>query len=149
MSAAKIVFVLGMSLFSLAARADTVRIDHPWIGSTAPGQDVAGAYMDLTADADMALVGVESRAAKTVQLHRMAMKQGVMIMRPVKEIQLPKGKTVHLKPGGLHVMLVGLNGQIRRGDKTRIVLVVLGKGGKEYKIPVEAVARANGGMTMR
>ncbi len=148
MFAAKPIFALGLALFTLPALADTVKVDHPWVRATAPGQKVAGAFMDLTADADMTLVGAESHAAKTVQLHTMSMDNGVMVMRQIKDIPLPKGKTVSLKPGSLHVMLIDLNGQIKEGDKTAITLVVREASGKEMKIPVEAEARAAGGMMM-
>jgi hypothetical protein len=137
---------LSLVLFTLPALADTVRVDHAWVRATAPGQNVAGAFMDLTADADMTLVAAESHAAKIVQLHTMNMDNGVMVMRQVKDIPLPKGKTIRLKPGSLHVMLVDLNGQIKPGDKTAITLVVRDASGKEQKIPVEAEARAMGGM---
>lgn len=147
MHAAKPLFALGLFLLALPAMADTVKVDNAWIRATAPGQDVAGAYMDLTADADMTLVGAESKAAKKVELHTMSMDGGVMVMRPVKDIALPKGKTVSLKPGGMHVMLIGLHGLIKDGDKNTITLVVRGAGGKEVKVPVETVAHSSGGMS--
>ncbi|NCS66335.1 MAG: hypothetical protein COS39_05065 [Hydrogenophilales bacterium CG03_land_8_20_14_0_80_62_28] len=149
MFAAKPLFALGLALFTLPALADTVKVDHAWVRATAPGQDVAGAFMDLTADADMTLTAAESKAAKTVQLHTMSMDNGIMVMRQVKDIALPKGKMVRLQPGGLHVMLIGLNGQIKPGDKTAITLVVRAANGKEQKIAVEAEAHAAGGMTMK
>jgi len=149
MFAAKPLFALGLALFTLPALADTVKVDHAWVRATAPGQDVAGAFRDLTADADMTLTAAESKAAKTVQLHTMSMDNGIMVMRQVKDIALPKGKMVRLQPGGLHVMLIGLNGQIKPGDKTAITLVVRAANGKEQKIAVEAEAHAAGGMTMK
>lgn len=137
----KPLFVLGLALFTLPALADTVKVEHPWVRATAPGQEVAGAFMDLTADTDMTLVAAESKAAGTVQLHSMTMDNGVMVMRQVKDIALPKGKTVSLQPGGLHIMLIGLNGQIKPGDKTAITLVLRSAGGKELKVAVAAQAR--------
>lgn len=131
---------LGLMLAAPAV-ADTVKIDHAWVRASAPGQPVAGAFMDLTADADMTLVAAESPAAKVTELHTMAMDKGMMIMRPVKEIALPKGKTVSLKPGGLHVMLIDLKGRIMEGDKIAIGLTVRGADGKTQNLSVEAVAR--------
>jgi len=142
----KAVFALSALLFALPALADTVKVDNPWVRATAPGQKVAGAFMDLTADADMTLLGAESPAAKVVELHTMAMDNGVMVMRPMKEIALPKGKTVSLKPGGLHVMLIDLHGQIKEGDKTSITLTVRGADGKQQKLAVVAEAKQAGSM---
>ena len=151
MSLANPLCALGLALLALPALADTVKVDHPWVRATAPGQPVAGAFMDLTADADMTLVAAESDAAKKVELHTMSMDNGVMVMRQVKDIALPKDKTVSLAPGGMHIMLIGLNGQIKPGDNTAITLIVKNVAGKEQKITVEAPAMAMkpmGGMQM-
>ena len=133
-------------LFALPALADAVKVDNAWVRATAPGQQVAGAFMDLTADADMTLVAAASPAAKTVELHTMSIDKGVMVMRPMKEVALPKGKTVSLKPGGMHVMLIDLNGQIKECSKTPVTLTVRGADGKEQTLAVELVARLAGGM---
>jgi len=140
---------LCLALLTLPALAGTVKIDNAWIRATAPGQSVAGAFMDLTADSDMTLVGAESSAAKTVELHTMSMNNGTMVMRQIKEIPLKKGETVSLKPGSLHIMLIDLNGQIKAGDKTPITLVVREANGKEQKIPLEVEARAMAGTMMK
>lgn len=142
----KTVIALFTLLLGLPALADTVKVDNAWVRATAPGQKVAGAFMDLTADTDMTLLSASSPAAKVVELHTMAMDNGVMIMRPLKEIGLPKGKTVNLKPGGMHVMLIDLNGQIKDGDKTPVTLTVRGADGKEQKLAVELEARQPGAM---
>ena len=142
----KTALALSALLFALPALADTVKVDNAWVRATAPGQQVAGAFMNLSADADMTLLSGSSPAAKVVELHTMAMDNGVMIMRPLKEIALPKGKTVSLKPGGMHVMLIDLNGQIKAGDKTPVTLTVRGADGKEQKLTVELEARQAGGM---
>lgn len=141
----KRVLALSALLFTLPALADSVKVDNAWVRATAPSQQVAGAFMDLTADADMTLVAAESPAAKVVELHTMTMENGVMVMRPLKEIALPKGKTVNLKPGGMHVMLIDLNGQIKDGDKTPVTLTVRGADGKQSKLAVELRARQAGG----
>lgn len=142
----KTVLALSALLFACPALADTVKVENAWVRATAPGQKVAGAFMDLTADADMALVAAASPAAKVTELHTMAMDNGVMVMRPVKEVTLPKGKGVSLKPGGLHIMLIDLNGQVMAGSKTPVTLTVRGADGKEQKLTVELEARQPGGM---
>jgi len=145
----KAIIALSALLFSLPALADTVKVDNAWVRATAPGQQVAGAFLDLTADADMTLVSAASPAAKVVQLHTMAMDNGMMVMRQIKEVVLAKGKTVSLKPGGMHVMLIDLNGPIKEGSKTPVTLTVRGADGKEQKLTVEMEARAAGGMQHR
>lgn len=134
---------LGLTLATPAC-ADSVKIDQPWVRATAPGQKVAGGFMTLTADADMKLVGGSSPVSRQFELHFMKMDNGVMEMREMKEIPLPKGQAVSLAPGGLHVMFIDLNGPIRAGQKVPMTLEVRGADGKSRSIRVEADVRAMG-----
>ena len=131
---------------SAPAFADAVKVENAWVRATAPGQKVAGGFLDLTADADMKLVGGSSPASNNLELHMMRMDGGVMEMRQVPDIALPKGKTVNLKPGGLHIMFIDLKQQIREGDKVPVTLTVKNAAGKEQQIQVEAQAMRGGGM---
>ena len=137
-------FALLTTALSTAALADTVKLHDPWTRATAPSAPAAGAFMTLTADADMRLVGAESAASKVVELHTMKIDNGVMIMRQVLEIPLPKGKAVELKPGGLHIMLIGLNAPLKSGEKVEMTLRVKDSQGKEQRIPVTAEIRSPG-----
>lgn len=128
-------------IFATTAWAQGVKVENAWARAPAPGQPVAGAFMDLTAETDMTLVRAESPTAQAVELHTMRMDDGVMVMRPVKEIALPRGKTVSLKPGGLHIMLIGLKAPLKAGEKAGIRLVVKDKDGKEQAVEVAAEVR--------
>ena len=128
-------------LLAAPALADSVKVDHAWVRATAPGQKVAGGFMNLTADADMTLVGGTSPASKTLELHFMKMENGVMEMRQIKEIALPRGQTVSLEPGGLHVMFIDLNSRIRDGQTVPMTLRIRGADGKEQRLVVKAKAR--------
>ena len=138
-----------LTLISLAlttpAMADSVRIDAPWVRATAPGQKVAGGFMTLTADADMVLVGGSSPVSKHIELHYMKMEDGVMEMREMKEIRLPKDQAVALEPGGLHVMFIGLKKPITEGQKVPLSLIVKAANGKRKTIALEAEARRTSG----
>lgn len=124
--------------------ADSVKIENAWVRATAPGQKVAGGFMDLTADADMTLVGGSSPVSSSIELHFMRMENGVMEMREMKEIALPKGKTVRLEPGDLHVMFIGLNQQIKPDQKVPLTLLVKSADGKEQKLAIQAEVRKPG-----
>ena len=77
----------------------------------------------------------------------MTMEKDVMKMRAVKGLDLPAGKTVELKPGGYHVMLMDLKQQMKEGDTVPLTLVVEGKDKKrstiEVKAPVKPLATAS------
>jgi copper(I)-binding protein len=127
-------------LLATPAMADNVRIDNAWVRATAPGQKVAAGFMELTADADMTLIGGSSPISNALELHFMRMRDGVMEMRQMQEIKLPKGKTVSLEPGDLHVMFIGLKNQIKPGQIVPITLLVKGADGKQQQLVVRAEA---------
>jgi len=133
-------------LFAGAAVADNVKVENIWARATAPGQKVAGGFMEITADADMVLVGGSSPVAKSLELHTMKQEDGMMKMRQVKEIALPRGQTVKLAPGGLHVMFVDIGKQIQAGERVPLTLIVRSADGKERKLDLQADARMMGGM---
>ncbi|MHB0972745.1 MAG: copper chaperone PCu(A)C [Thiobacillus sp.] len=136
------------SLAAHAAWAANISVTDAWARATMPGQPVSGAYMRIQADADARLVGVSSSVVPRVEVHEMSMDGGVMRMREVKTIDLPKGKTVSLQPGGFHLMLMNLKKPIAAGDVIPLTLTVE-SGGKRQTVEVKAEARAMGGGGMR
>lgn len=126
---------------SLSAGAQT-RVEDPWVRATVAGQPSSGAFMRITADTDSTLLSVTSPVAKDVQIHEMSMTNDVMRMGPVDAVPLPAGKTVALDPEGYHVMLMGLNGQIKEGDQVPLVLTVKTAKGETEVLTITAPARA-------
>lgn len=121
--------------------ADSVKVDNAWARATAPGQPVAAAFMELAADSDLTLVSATSPAAQRVELHTMSMDRGVMVMRQVKHINLPKGRSVKLQPGGLHLMLIDLNAPLQAEQSTQVTLTVKNRKGKTSEVVVELPVR--------
>ena len=131
------------SAASLPAWAANVSVTDAWARATMPGQKVSGAYMQIQSDADARLLGASSPAVPRVEVHEMKMDGDVMRMREVKAIDLPKGKTVSLEPGGFHIMLMNLPQPIAAGDVIPLILTVE-SGGKQQTIEVKAEARGVG-----
>ena len=123
------------------ARAD-VAVTDAWVRGTVEGQRATGAFMTLTSSADTALVGASSPAAKIVEIHAMAMEGGVMKMRAIARLDLPKGKPVALGPGGYHVMLMALQQSLKEGDDVPITLTFEGRDGRKQTLEVKARVRA-------
>ena len=88
---------------------------------------------------DHALASAESDAAKVVELHTHLMEEGMMKMRRVDKIDLPAGETVKLEPGGLHIMLIGLERQLSPGEDVDITLVFEDGSRSSTKAPVKKV----------
>ncbi|AVH39345.1 copper chaperone PCu(A)C [Pseudomonas monteilii] len=132
---------LALMGLALPALAQTT-VSEAWVRASVPHQQSTGAFMTLTASSDSKLVSVASPVAKTVQVHEMTMNGDVMGMREVKSVELPAGKAVTLDPNGLHVMLMGLNNQVKEGEKVPLTLTIEdAKGGKET-VDVQAEVRA-------
>ena len=117
--------LLGVLLLAAAGVAyGQVEARAAWVRGTVSGQTTAGAYMKLTSDRRASLLGAESPAAGRAEIHEMSMEGNVMRMRPVPRLELPPGKTVELRPGGHHMMLVDLKRPLKKGDLVPIRLKV-------------------------
>jgi periplasmic copper chaperone A len=124
----KLSLLVLLPLFALplpVKASDIVQVSGVWARATAPGQKVAGVFLEITASADARLVGARTPAASVAELHFMSMEGGVMRMREVEQIDLPQGATISLKPGGYHVMLFDLKRPLRPGESIPLTLTVL------------------------
>ena len=140
-SAQMLVAALLLIAGSAAWSAEIFSVTNPWVRATVPGQTVAGAYMDISAQAPAALVEVESPVAGKAELHTMSMDGGVMKMRPVVRIALPASQKVSLKPGGFHVMLLDLSRQLKAGERVPLVLTFRTRQGVKSTLKVDAEVR--------
>jgi hypothetical protein len=114
-----------------------VKVDGAWARSTVPGQQAGGGFMTLQSAAADRLLGGTTPVAERLELHTMTMEGDVMKMRQIERIDLPAGQRVELKPGGLHVMLVGLNEELSVGDTLRITLKFKNAGDITLDVPVK------------
>ncbi|MFA7893053.1 copper chaperone PCu(A)C [Pseudomonas putida] len=117
-------------------------VSEAWVRASVPHQQSTGAFMTITASGDSKLISVASPVAKTVQVHEMTMNGDVMGMREVKGVALPAGKPVTLDPNGLHVMLMGLNDQVKEGQQVPLTLTVQAADGTTESVAVRAQVRA-------
>jgi copper(I)-binding protein len=92
------------------------------------------------------LVSASSPVAGEVQLHEMAMDGNVMRMRQVKDIALPAGGALELKPGGLHLMFMNIKAPLAAGETVPVKLKFAKAGEVEVKVPVNAMGQQGGAM---
>ena len=119
-----------------------VTVKEPWVRATVANQTATGAFMQIIAATDTKLVDVNSSAAGITEIHEMKLENNVMKMRAVDNVALPAGKTVELKPGGYHVMLMDLKAQVKEGDTIPLTLVFEGKDKKRETVEVRALAKS-------
>lgn len=72
---------------------------------------------------DDALISATSSVADNVELHEVKNEAGVMTMRPIDKLPVPAGGAVEMKPGGYHVMLLGLKRDLNPGDSVPVTLM--------------------------
>lgn len=137
-----------VALAALIATPALAQVDvaGAWVRATVPGQMGTGAFMTLIAKDGARVVGAESPVAGVVEVHEMKMEGGVMKMRAVEALELPAGKPVELKPGGLHVMLLDLKRPLKVGEKVPLSLRIETRDRKLVTLPIEAEVGA--GMPM-
>ena len=128
-----------------AAFAQTVTVADGWVRATVQGQKATGAFMKLTAKDGAKLVSGVSPAAGVLEIHEMKMDKDVMKMAALPNgLDLPAGKTVELKPGSYHVMLMDLKAPLAADSSVPVKLTFQdAKGNKttqELKLPVKAMA---------
>jgi len=101
-------------------------IEAPWTRATPGGAQVAGGYLKVTNTGTQPdrLVGGSLVPATTVEVHEMAMSDGIMKMRRLeKGLEIAPGRTVELKPGGYHLMFLGLRDGLKEGQAVKGSLV--------------------------
>ena len=130
------------------AAAAGVRVEKAWARPAAATPATAGGgsmaatsavYMTLvnTGDLPDRLMAVRTEVADAAEIHESRIEEHVMHMQPVGSVELPPKGRVELRPGGLHVMLMGLRRSLEEGDRVRVVLVFERAG----EVPVDAEVR--------
>lgn len=123
-------------------------VEMPWSRASAGMAKAGAAFMKIMNHtmSDDRLVAAKADISKRVELHTHIMDDGVMRMRKVPFIELPKGKMVELKPGGLHIMFMKLHNPLKMGEKFPLTLVFEKAGPVELQVVVKgAAAGAMGG----
>ena len=142
----KKLFITGLLALTAAAWAQTtVKVEDAWVRGTVATQKATGAFMRLTPSANARLVEARSPVAGVVEIHEMAMENDVMRMRQVPGLDLSAGRTLELKPGGYHVMLMDLKQPLKAGEQVPITLVFEDAAQKRFTQEIKAPVTALGG----
>jgi periplasmic copper chaperone A len=126
-------------VFASAALAQTgqLEVGNAWARATPAKAENGVAYLTIRTSTADRLVSVSSPVAKKAELHTMEMSGMVMKMRPLAGLDIPAGQSVTLKPGGEHIMLMGLNGPLREGQSFPLTLTFEKAGAREVTAAVE------------
>ena len=113
-----------------------ITVSDAWARPSPMMERAGAAYLVIQNNgaAEDKLLSVESDVAQTIELHETKEMNGMLQMSPVPNIPVPAGGKAELKPGGLHVMLIGLKRELKAGDKVQLTLNFE----KAGKVPVTA-----------
>lgn len=136
--------------FSLAAitmltlQAEVLLVD-PYAKATPPNAKNSAAFMKIqnTSNSDVELISANSNISKVTELHTHIEENGMKKMIQIPSIKIPANSSVELKPGGLHIMFLGIQNQIN--ENSNIDLNLTFSNGKTYElnpIPVKKVIPA-------
>ncbi len=101
-----------------------VQVYGPMVRMVPPGQPISAAFMTLHNHGidEKILVKVHSDVAGAAEMHNHILADGMMKMRRIDTIVVPGHGRVELKPGGLHIMLIGLSRNLQLGERVTIDL---------------------------
>jgi hypothetical protein len=139
--------------FAQTGGTPNINVEQPWARATPAGAATGAVYMTLANKGDAAdrLTAASSDAAGKVQIHEMAVVNGIMKMHQLDDgLAIPAGGSVTLKPGGYHVMLIGLKKPLVAGQTLPLTLTFAKAGTISLTVPIQpigAMQGAHGGMS--
>lgn len=128
-------------------KAGPLKIGHPWSRATPAGAKVGGGYLSIENTGTVAdrLVSVSVPFAARAEVHEMAVKDGIMTMRPLDNgVDVPAGAKVEFKPGGYHIMFMDLKQQLKQGEMMKGTLTFEKAGTVDVEFKVDSIAAKGG-----
>jgi len=129
------------SMSAMASQADDITVSAPFAREVPPGAPASASFMTLENSSSSAikLTSADSSVAKVVELHTHTNDNGVMRMRKVPFIEVPASGKTELKPGGLHIMLIGPHNPLKMGQEVTVKLTFEDGSTKSVAMPVKSM----------
>ncbi len=118
-----------------------LEVSDAWARARTATAKVAGAFMNIhnMGKEDDRLVSATSDISERVEIHTTKMEKGVMRMLQMKEgIEVKAGNMLELKPGGYHVMFMGLKQKLDEGSEFPVKLQFEKAGAVDIMVKVKA-----------
>jgi len=112
-------------------------ITNAWIRLLPPMVKTTAAYMDIKSDQNDTLLSVTSILAERVEIHESSMEKGMMSMKHISQVKIPKNTLVRLSPQGKHLMLIGLKQPLKQNSTYSFTLNFEQAGQIEVLMPVK------------
>jgi len=124
------------------AADDTLEFTGAWIREAPSASPVMAGYVSIDnhGHGEVLIERVESKQFGSAQIHEMREVNGVMRMRPLRQLQLDPGRAVDLEPGGLHLMLMQPAAPLKPGDHATLEFVLADGTRRSVDFEVRAAA---------
>ncbi len=134
----KIFLALMVVVVSVYAKPK-ILIENQWVRAVPPTAHNTALFMVIknVGDEPDILIGVKTDISKMVSIHKTENENGVMKMVHIKKLPIPAGGIVELKPGGYHIMIMGLKRGIKAGENVKFTLIFEKSGKIVIKAPVK------------
>ena len=127
-----LVKVLSRTLFiclffiSTANAADSLQIENAWSPEAPPVAKVMAGYMKINnlSNKDIKILSAKSDLFKRVEIHLTEMSDGMMRMIKQENLKIKANGHIELKPGGLHMMLMGKLKPVKAGSVIAVTLTL-------------------------
>ena len=123
-------------------KAGDLVISQGWTRATPGGAKIGGGFLTIENKGTVPdkLIGASADAAGKIEVHEMAVTDGVMKMRPLENgLAIEPGKSVKLAPGGYHLMMMDLKNPLKEGEKLPVTLQFEKAGKVAVTLDVEGV----------
>ena len=132
-----------LALFAItsASAGGSLQVTDVWSRATPPTTEVGAAYFKVENGNSAAdkLIGVASPIAERVEMHTHMMMDGMMMMHQLAAVEVPANGILEFKPGGNHIMLIGLEHTLLEGERFPLTLKFMNAGNVELIVTVRGL----------
>ncbi len=134
---AAIALALLAACLASAATPGALSISAGWSRPTPPGVSVGVGYLEIAGGTEPdRLMSASSPRAKRIEFHQSTEEGGLARMRELAEVPVAGHARVSFTPGGLHLMLLGLDRPLARGERVPVTLVFEHAGARNLELLV-------------
>ena len=119
----------------------TVKVSNAWVRTSAPGQSVGAAYMDISSAQNITLEKVSANTVGHIEIHTMTMTNGIMKMRMLDKLDLIAGRLYKLAPGSSHLMMFNLKQAFKTGQQVEFKLTFKDQANQSSTVKVLATVK--------
>ena len=112
------IFFVSLFLANSALAASSINVEKAWSPEAPPIAKVMAGYMKINniSNKDVKIKSAKSALFKNVEIHRTEIKNGMTRMVKQEDLKIKAKGHIELKPGGLHMMLMGKLKPVKSGS---------------------------------